>query len=67
MVFPIHSQCILGLVFFIQISISRWWFFVHMRHFEIAFLFLIFDLIFLRNAFSNSLIVRSRFCFLFSQ
>ena len=40
--------------------------FVRMRHFDIEF-FLIYLSVFFRNGFSNSLVVRSRSSFLFSQ
>ena len=75
---------ILGLVFSLdQISIFRWWFFVHMRHFDLDFLhFLVFIFLsdFFKNRFPKSLIVFSvnenslncssglvKLCFLFRQ
>ena len=69
MVFPIHSYLILRLIFFCfnQIFIPRQWFFVHMRHFDIDFLFFFAFVPVFRNGFPNSLIVRSRSSFLFSQ
>ena len=67
MVFLILSYFILGLVFCLNQSfVSRWWFFVFMRHFYVDFLILNF-IWFFRNGFLNSLIVRFRSSFLFSQ
>ena len=51
-----------------QISIYRWWFFVHRRNFNIDFLFFFkFFIWFFRKGFPISLIVRSTSNFLFSQ
>ena len=65
MVFPMHSWFILGLVFPLnQISVSRLWFFVHMRRFDIDILFFFFNFLsdFFRNGFSNSLILLGLVC-----
>ena len=42
-------------------------FFVHIRHFDVDFLFLLFYIYFFKYGFPNSLLVRSRSSFLLSQ
>ena len=68
MVFPIHSQLILDLVFvWIKFSFLASGFFVHMRHFDIDFPFSLFlSDFFFKNVFFNSL-VHSRSSFSVSQ
>ena len=64
MVFSTHSQLILDLIFCLNYFFISSGFLVHMRHFDIDFLFfLIFLSDFFKNGFINSLIVHSRSSF----
>ena len=69
MVFPIPSQLILGLIFLFELNFnfSLMVFFVHMRHFDIdfVFFFLFFLSDFFKNGFLNSFIVHSKSSFSF--
>ena len=60
--FRVHSEP--SFLFELNFNFSLVFFFVDMRHFEFDFLFFI---RFFKNGFLNSLVVRSRSSFLFSQ